>query len=721
MAPKKAKQLAPIQIEKPTYPHEPGRDLPTGGRQEPGTQADLPSFVPSNTYSTGYIDANTASALIPLPHDPANTCYRNAAIVALLNILPFINYLRAVDVVRTDTNILFTHLFELSREFRNEAQRPAKQRVERVDTAIKKFWEVFTQVTPDDTLKSWADFCPPMENGPKGPKGNKKAPQKDSPTHDSGELIMYLFDRLEKFAIDPGQMDIEGGYLNVIFRKLFRFRIAPRLAFTECICGAKFRQPDEEVRQGYVFDINISGGDMTLAKGISRMLWERPDNVRKYACHICQHSQTAGTFYKLLYMPEVIIFGVNYLGPDNGLDYTSRCNYPEMLDMSELRDDPDNLPDQEATGCVYKLQSVVIYPRTGGEASGHYISYLRRSDTRWDRINDSTAHVARVRIKDILNEEGWRARLLVYVRDRSINPKKLVAGTVVIQTPQPPKPPKPHAPLYTPSPPHFTGTIMPTPPSFGSIPTPVATLFPPPLPGDPYVTPVPDSPDSPTLPPKPPKPPVIKPPVQPPMPLATPPIVEPPEPFQPTPPSRTPTPQPPSPPHRPIEPTTFQAAIPSSPNDPRIAESKDWDWETFHEEYKRGDTGIALDFPGRSRRNKDVKRLRKKFLKHFEVPRDYSIYLDSKLKKVLSELGIIPYRPLRSDKPGILKDDRQRTLTEYDALNLEIAEAAAERKRKRKRKATGNDDGEDGTKTKKNKKDNFILLDNVDFGGYSLG
>lgn len=89
----------PLQVQVPNYPSQIDRDLPTA-RDVPFDLSDhedlgivllIPAFEGGDEWTRETIRAD--DRLVPFPHFPTNSCYRNAALAALLNLQPFVNFL----------------------------------------------------------------------------------------------------------------------------------------------------------------------------------------------------------------------------------------------------------------------------------------------------------------------------------------------------------------------------------------------------------------------------------------------------------------------------------------------------------------------------------------------------------------------------------------------------------------------------------------------------
>lgn len=107
----KAPRPSPLVLQKLQYPAKPYGDFPTAPMppdvvdgENDGTQhvhlGPLARMRPFAHDDKWVVDGRTAAdPLHALPHFPANTCYRNAALAALLNLPPFLNFLSVCESI----------------------------------------------------------------------------------------------------------------------------------------------------------------------------------------------------------------------------------------------------------------------------------------------------------------------------------------------------------------------------------------------------------------------------------------------------------------------------------------------------------------------------------------------------------------------------------------------------------------------------------------------
>lgn len=157
-----------------------------------------------------------------------------------------------------------------------------------------------------------------------------------------------------------------------------------------------------------------------LEDGIADNLWSSTEGRTKaQVCSVCgAAASTQAEFYKFVYLPEVLMFSITYVRNSGRNISTARVNYPELLDMSKLRDDPNGRAADR--NCLYKLQSIVASSNMAtpmGKGQGtHFIAWLRRSATEWTLLNDVPVNVQQVSLDDI-RKDKYRPKVLMYVRE----------------------------------------------------------------------------------------------------------------------------------------------------------------------------------------------------------------------------------------------------------------------------------------------------------------
>jgi hypothetical protein len=146
-----------LRIETPSYPTIDGFDLPTDGSTDAGDQQDALDAAVADELVADTTEAD--SRLINMPHLPMNTCYRNAAVAALLNIAPFVNYIQQVATEDNADNGLAWSLASLAAVFRNVAGDVGAARNAKLLRRMSTFWTRLNQVPTSNnagwTAKAW--------------------------------------------------------------------------------------------------------------------------------------------------------------------------------------------------------------------------------------------------------------------------------------------------------------------------------------------------------------------------------------------------------------------------------------------------------------------------------------------------------------------------------------------------------------------------------------
>lgn len=183
---------------------------------------------------------------------------------------------------------------------------------------------------------------------------------------------------------------------------------------------------------GYTLRVEVSK-TMRLEEAISLAMWEKLARTR--ICPECGHkTKPVNDFDKLAYLPEVLLINTDFIDKSGGRDnyrYPSweKVTYPEMLDMSALRNDPARAGDR--ADCVYKLQSVIccdgspMVPGPGPSASlvPGYLEYkaaLRINVNEWFQFQysgDPNSYPEETTF-EMINEDSGVPHVLVYVRER---------------------------------------------------------------------------------------------------------------------------------------------------------------------------------------------------------------------------------------------------------------------------------------------------------------
>lgn len=182
--------LAPIQIVTQEYPQNAGYNLPTDALpRDPGRFIIEESLTPGAyaPYLQSTLQAN--DHVIPLPHEPRNTCYRNAGLAALFNLQPFVNFVHQATLSTDDIGTTLPNLHGMIQAFRNNITGGTSQQSQLKD-ATKTFWKVFQ--------KPWDEHCK-NSNGEEfdAPRPAKGRVKKSNSMEDSVDFLSFLFESVE--------------------------------------------------------------------------------------------------------------------------------------------------------------------------------------------------------------------------------------------------------------------------------------------------------------------------------------------------------------------------------------------------------------------------------------------------------------------------------------------------------------------------------------------
>ncbi|KAJ4416640.1 hypothetical protein N0V82_006650 [Gnomoniopsis sp. IMI 355080] len=411
----------PLQLQVPVYPNRVDQDLPTS-RELPFDFTEYQDLaillqIPRFNSDDGWIKDTTRADdnFRPFVHSPPNSCYRNAALVALMNLPPFMNFLRKVSNTPHDDNAILLPLTKLAVALRDPSPEQNLNRYETLKNLMEVFWNHLRRpAVPSDP------GIHPMDGWGAGGAS--------SDMDDPSQFIFYLFDRIASYDLSQYQVDPASGISMIdMFKRLFRTDLIARTPF-RCQCG-NLKRRLRVFRKGYVMEMNLQT-PRRLEELISESFWDEIRTKETPSCLVCGALASAkAEYYKFAYLPEVLIFSTSYVR-DNGTGVpgsawtnnpAARLMYPETLDMSNLRDDPDGRDADR--NCLYRLQSIVVSPNqatpmwvSGGAFKGvHFKAYVRRDDTAWTLLDDLTQSASQVDINEI-RRDTFRPRLLMYVR-----------------------------------------------------------------------------------------------------------------------------------------------------------------------------------------------------------------------------------------------------------------------------------------------------------------
>lgn len=235
--------------------------------------------------------------------------------------------------------------------------------------------------------------------------------------------------------------------LSTRFRQLFKF-FEVRLTPMRCGCSQPElrRQVTEKEELWRFFKPVWIPESRTLEQAISQSMWDSELSLK--TCPICHTDMNVGDFTTFAYLPEVFfispVFMIKFWTDNNARATTDeKFIYPEWLDMSALRDDPNRPGDQ--TDCIYRLQSIIHSTNQDHDSRTRYKPSLRLSKDEWAQYGYDASSGAKYITFENINDPSKRETpeeapcLLMYVRDRLVKSSDAPRLPDVVK-PQPPLP-----------------------------------------------------------------------------------------------------------------------------------------------------------------------------------------------------------------------------------------------------------------------------------------
>lgn len=218
--------------------------------------------------------------------------------------------------------------------------------------------------------------------------------------------------------------------LSIRFKQLFKY-FNVRHTPMRCRCAQPVlrRQATKDAQPtGYYLNAEVPKS-MNLDQAISRAMWEKL--ARERICPECNdRTGPVHDFDKFAYLPELLVVHAFFIdksaGPDNyKLTTDEKLTYPERLDMSAFRDDPNRPGDR--TDCIYKLQSII---HTDPEAERQipplrvlkYKAALRVNDTEFAQfqyLGAADSYPDFVTFEEVNEVANGVPHVLMYVRERN--------------------------------------------------------------------------------------------------------------------------------------------------------------------------------------------------------------------------------------------------------------------------------------------------------------
>lgn len=218
--------------------------------------------------------------------------------------------------------------------------------------------------------------------------------------------------------------------LSIRFKQLFKY-FNVRHAPTRCRCAQSVlrRQATKDARPtGYYLRVEVPKS-MNLDQAISRAMWEKL--ARERICPECKdRTGPVHDFDKFAYLPEMLVIHALFLDRSDGRDNNKvttdeKLTYPQRLDMSAFRDDPNRPGDR--TDCIYRLQSI-IHTDPGSETLPpslkvvKYKAALRVNDAEFAQfqyLGAADSFPDFITFEEVNEVSNGVPHVLMYVRERN--------------------------------------------------------------------------------------------------------------------------------------------------------------------------------------------------------------------------------------------------------------------------------------------------------------
>lgn len=188
------------------YPHAPDRGLATDGAVygSPDPIADRnfkfrPNHLVLDPKLTKRDLIKDDDNLIPLPHAPANTCFRNSLFACLFNIAPFVNFVQQQAQAASGAEVgqVFRELDAVGKAYRAASGHSKRTAL---NTTTKALWHTLTKTRGATTggapSQTWLEMVSSMHG-----HGGGLDPADAHRAQDPDELYIYLMERLSRGMI----------------------------------------------------------------------------------------------------------------------------------------------------------------------------------------------------------------------------------------------------------------------------------------------------------------------------------------------------------------------------------------------------------------------------------------------------------------------------------------------------------------------------------------
>ncbi|GLT71465.1 hypothetical protein SLA2020_434810, partial [Shorea laevis] len=234
---------------------------------------------------------------------------------------------------------------------------------------------------------------------------------------DAHEFLRYAIDTMQSVCLEEagvhasGSLEEETTLIGLTFGGYLRSKIK----CTKC--------HGKSERQERMMDltVEIEGDIGTLEEALHQFTrTEILDGENKYQCSRCKSYERAKKKMTVMEAPNILTIALKRFQSGKFGKLNKPIQFPEILDLAPFTSGTsDKSP-------IYKLYGVVVHlDIMNASFSGHYVSYVKNSQNKWFKIDDST--VTAVERERVLTKGAY---MLLYARCSPRAPR-LIRNTII--------------------------------------------------------------------------------------------------------------------------------------------------------------------------------------------------------------------------------------------------------------------------------------------------
>ncbi|ONK75640.1 uncharacterized protein A4U43_C03F19000 [Asparagus officinalis] len=220
---------------------------------------------------------------------------------------------------------------------------------------------------------------------------------------DAHEFLRYAIDTMQSVCLKEAGVKAAGTKVEetTLVHLIFGGYLRSRIKCTRC------RGKSERQEQMMDLTVEIHGGIGTLEEALARFTaTEILDGENKYHCNRCKSYERAKKKLTILEAPNVLTIALKRFQSGKFGKLNKAVRFPEILDLAPYMSETDDKSP------VYSLYAVVVHQDIMNAAfSGHYICYVKSTQGKWYKTDDSK--VKPVELASVLTKNAY---ILFYSR-----------------------------------------------------------------------------------------------------------------------------------------------------------------------------------------------------------------------------------------------------------------------------------------------------------------